>query len=133
MGASPAANDNGLDTCAVQCIHPQVIQTALAAMPEGASLEQLAEFYKLFADGTRLRILAALSTAELCVCDLGALLDLKQPAVSHQLRILRQSRVVNARREGRVVYYSLHDHHIAEVIRVGLEHLAESRPATGGR
>ena len=129
--ATSAELENGLDRCNVPCIHPEAIQTALAKMPESLALEQLADFYKLFADPTRLRILAALSSTELCVCDLGALLDLKQPAVSHQLRILRQSRIVTSRRDGRVLYYSLNDEHIRDVIRVGLEHLGESDPSRG--
>lgn len=118
--------ENVPEKCAVQCIHPEAIEAAIKGMPESSVLEQLSDFYKLFADGTRLRILAALGSAELCVCDLGALLDMKQPAVSHQLRILRQGRVVNSRREGRVVYYSLNDEHIRDVMGIGLEHLSES-------
>jgi len=94
-------------------------------MPEAGLLAELSDFYKLFGDGTRLRILAALSIAELCVCDLSALLEMKQPAVSHQLRVLKQGRIVRARREGKVVYYALNDEHIRHVLRVGLEHLGE--------
>jgi len=94
-------------------------------MPQSQLLADLSEFYKLFADGTRLRILAALGISELCVCDLSTLLDMKQPAVSHQLRILKQARAVKARREGKVVYYSLVDAHIRNVLQVGIEHLSE--------
>lgn len=107
------------------CIHPQVIRKVRAAMPQADLLAELSEFYKLFGDGTRLRILAALSIAELCVCDLSALLEMKQPAVSHQLRVLKQGRTVRARREGKVVYYALNDEHIRHVLRVGLDHLGE--------
>jgi ArsR family transcriptional regulator len=107
------------------CIHPETIRKVAAEMPETGLLAELAEFYKLFGDGTRLRILAALGIAELCVCDLSALLDMKQPAVSHQLRVLKQGRVVRARREGKVVYYALNDEHIRHVLRVGWEHLGE--------
>ena len=124
----PVEMENNLEKCAAQCIHPGVIQTVVGKMPENRALVQLADFYKLFGDGTRVRILAALSTAELCVCDLSILLDMKQPAVSHQLRILRQARIVKARRDGRVVYYSLLDDHIRNVLSVGLEHLGESHP-----
>lgn len=117
------------DDCLVRhCIHPQVIQKVRATMPKVDLLSELAEFYKLFGDGTRLRILAALGVAELCVCDLSALLDMKQPAVSHQLRVLKQGRIVRARREGKVVYYALNDEHIRHVLRVGLEHLGEQQP-----
>jgi len=107
------------------CIHPETIQRVAALMPEADIMAELAEFYKLFGDGTRLRILTALSIAELCVCDLSALLNMKQPAVSHQLRVLKQGRIVRARREGKVVYYALNDEHIRHVLRVGWEHLGE--------
>ena len=118
--------ENGTELClAAPCIHPETIQRVLTAMPQAELLAELSEFYKLFGDGTRLRILAALSIAELCVCDLSALLDMKQPAVSHQLRVLKQGRVVRARREGKVIYYALNDEHIRHVLRVGLEHLGE--------
>ncbi|MBI5551971.1 MAG: helix-turn-helix transcriptional regulator [Desulfobacterales bacterium] len=107
------------------CIHPETIRLVQEKMPASSVLAELADFYKLFGDGTRLRILTALSIAELCVCDLSALLDMKQPAVSHQLRVLKQGRVVRARREGKVVYYALNDEHIRNVLQVGLEHLGE--------
>jgi len=107
------------------CIHPDTIRAVAAGMPEGGVLAELAEFYKLFGDSTRLRILAALSIAELCVCDLSTLLEMKQPAVSHQLRILKQARIVRARRDGKVIYYALNDAHIRDVLKVGLEHLGE--------
>ena len=83
------------------------------------------EIFKGLSDPTRLRIMALLLDRELCVCDLSALLDMKQPAVSHQLRVLKQGRVVRARREGKVVYYALNDEHIRHVLRVGWEHLGE--------
>jgi ArsR family transcriptional regulator len=122
--------ENDPDNCLAQCIHPEAIRTVRAALPASSLLAELAEFYKLFGDGTRLRILAALSIAELCVCDLSALLDMKQPAVSHQLRTLKQARIVKARREGKVMYYSLTDEHIRHVLRVGMEHLGEQYATT---
>jgi ArsR family transcriptional regulator, lead/cadmium/zinc/bismuth-responsive transcriptional repressor len=125
MVQNPTA-ENGTELClTAPCIHPQTIQRVTALMPQTDLLAELAEFYKLFGDGTRLRILTALSIAELCVCDLSALLNMKQPAVSHQLRVLKQGRIVRARREGKVVYYALNDEHIRHVLRVGWEHLGE--------
>ena len=113
------------DDCQIQCIHPRAIRQVRDRMPEGQLILDLADFYKLFGDGTRLRILAALGIGELCVCDLSALLGMKQPAVSHQLRVLKQARIVKARRDGKVVYYTLCDDHIRRVLAVGLAHLGE--------
>lgn len=109
----------------VQCIHPEAIRLVQTQLPERVKLAELAEFYKLFADGTRLRIVMALAVAELCVCDLSAVLRMKQPAVSHQLRVLKQARIVRSRREGKEVYYTLSDAHIRNVLKVGMEHLGE--------
>jgi ArsR family transcriptional regulator, lead/cadmium/zinc/bismuth-responsive transcriptional repressor len=114
------------DACGVSCIHPHAIRSVRARMPEERHLADLSDFYKLFGDATRLKILTALSVAELCVCDIGVLLDMKQPAVSHQLRILKQARIVRPRREGKIVYYALTDDHIRHVLRVGMEHLGET-------
>lgn len=121
--------ESELDRCLTQCIHPAAIRTVVERMPADRAMGELAEFYKIFGDGTRLRILAALGIAELCVCDLSALLEMKQPAVSHQLRVLKQARVVRARREGKMIFYSLMDDHVRSVLRLGLEHMGEA----GGR
>lgn len=94
-------------------------------MPDQVALYELSDLFKLFSDSTRIAILWALSESELCVCDLCALLQMKQPAVSHQLKNLKQARVVNARREGKVVYYSLDDDHIRKLFNLGMEHLLE--------
>lgn len=118
--------DKDADDCWEHCIHPQVIRFVRKKLLKSEKLGDLADFYKLFADSTRLRIIAALSAAELCVCDLSAVLDMKQPTVSHQLRTLKQARIVTARREGKVVFYSLSDDHIRKVVQVGLEHMDES-------
>jgi ArsR family transcriptional regulator len=118
--------EDDLESCQIQCIHPEVIRFVRKKMPENIHLSELSEFYKLFGDSTRLGILVALSNSELCVCDLAALLRMKQSAVSHQLRILKQSRIVRSRRDGKMVYYSLEDEHIRNVLNVGLEHLGES-------
>jgi ArsR family transcriptional regulator len=128
MNLSPTAEISPETCLTAPCIHPETIRRVRAGMPDADRLAELSEFYKLFGDGTRLRILTALSIAELCVCDLSALLDMKQPAVSHQLRVLKQGRAVRARREGKVVYYALNDEHIRHVLRVGLEHLGEQQP-----
>ena len=94
-------------------------------MPDPIALYDTADLFKLFGDSTRLGILWALSESEMCVCDLCALLKMKQPAVSHQLKNLKQSRVVKARRDGKVIYYSLDDDHIRRLLNLGMEHVQE--------
>ena len=94
-----------------------------------ASTTALAETFKVLGDPTRVRILDALAHAEVPVCDLAELLDLTQSAVSHQLRLLRGLRLVKFRREGRLAYYSLDDHHVSALLELGLEHVGDSAPA----
>ena len=118
-------SDNALETCETTGIHTDIIQLVQKKMPGTENLGELADFFKLFGDGTRLRILWALSESEMCVCDLCALLKMKQPAVSHQLKNLKQARIVKARREGKVVYYALDDDHIRKMLDFGMEHTLE--------
>ena len=87
--------------------------------------EELAELFRTFADATRIRILEVLSRGEICVNDLADKIELTQPAVSHQLRILKQNRLVKSRREGKSVYYSLDDDHVSLILSIGLEHVME--------
>lgn len=124
-----ASIDTHPEGCQTLRIHPEAIDRALRYMPSTSHLNELAEFYKLFGDPTRLSIIAALGTAELCVCDLCAVLKMKQPAVSHQLRTLKQARIVTSRREGKIVYYTLNDEHVRKVLNLGLAHLYEPREA----
>mgnify|MGYP003566037313 CR=1 FL=1 len=113
------------DTCITKCIHHDVVETAQNKLPDLTSLNALAGLFKLFGDSTRIGILWALSEAEMCVCDLSALLKMKQPAVSHQLKNLKQSRIVKSRRDGKVVYYTLDDEHIRRILDLGMEHIRE--------
>ncbi|HHX87523.1 MAG TPA: winged helix-turn-helix transcriptional regulator [Firmicutes bacterium] len=92
-------------------------------MLESEEVERLAATFKVLGDPTRIRILYALSRQELCVCDLAAVLNMTSSAVSHQLRVLRGSRLVKLRKEGKVVYYSLDDRHVVELFARGLEHI----------
>lgn len=116
-----------VDQCAVQCIHPEHVAPLLGRLlPEGAA-DALATTFATLADPTRARILHALSLAdELCVCDLAALLGMSQSAVSHQLRLLRDRRVVGRRKAGRIVYYRLADEHVRHVFADGLRHVTET-------
>ena len=116
-----------IDSCLTQCIHEDVIRSVQVKMPDDQSLSQLADFYKLFGDCTRLGIIWALAESEMCVCDLCVLMKMKQPAISHQLRTLKQMHIVKYRREGKVVYYSLEDQHINKVLEVGRQHLREAK------
>lgn len=96
-------------------------------IPDIDLIEELGETFKVFADPTRLRILFALKDNELCVCDLSVLLDMTQSSISHQLKSLREAKLVKSRREGRFMMYSLDDEHVHEIIDAGLEHIQEDR------
>ncbi|MGD9369458.1 MAG: metalloregulator ArsR/SmtB family transcription factor [Desulfobacteraceae bacterium] len=116
---------SSIETCLVKGIHQDTVQGVRRLMPDQEDLDELSDLFKLFADSTRISILWALSESEMCVCDLCALLSMKQPAVSHQLKNLKQARVVKARREGKVIYYALDDDHIRMLLNLGMEHLRE--------
>ena len=94
-------------------------------MPEEEKLQQLADFFKVFGDVTRIRILQVLKKSEMCVCDLALTLDMTQSAISHQLRFLKQMALVKNRREGKTIFYSLADDHIETILRMGTEHIEE--------
>jgi ArsR family transcriptional regulator len=94
-------------------------------MPQEETLYDLAELFKVFGDSTRIKILWALDEAEMCVCDIAFLLNMTQSAISHQLRVLKQTNLVKNRREGKVVYYSLDDDHVRKIFDQGLIHINE--------
>ncbi|CAB1064353.1 Cadmium efflux system accessory protein [Olavius sp. associated proteobacterium Delta 1] len=125
MTAELLSTNNAIETCITKGIHRDTIRTVNKNMPDPVALYELADLFKLFGDSTRIGILWALSESEMCVCDLCALLKMKQPAVSHQLKNLKQSRVVKARRDGKIVYYSLDDEHIRRLLNLGMEHIRE--------
>ncbi len=111
--------------CDVTVIHEEVVEQVRKSMPEEEELFTLAEFFKVFGDTTRIRILYALFQAEMCVCDIAHLLNMSQSAISHQLRVLKQAKLVKFRKEGRVVYYSLDDDHIKAIFDQGYQHIQE--------
>ena len=115
-----------LDICDCNVIHEDVVTRVKRQMPAEEPIYEVADLFKVFGDSTRARIICALSIAELCVCDLSALLDLSQSAVSHQLRTLKQARIVKNRRSGKAVYYSLDDEHIKALFSVAFDHVMES-------
>ena len=96
-------------------------------LPEETELYDLAELFKVFGDSTRIRILFVLFEAEVCVCDLAKVLNMTQSAVSHQLKILRDARLIKSRKEGRIVYYSLDDDHVSEIFTMAFQHVTEER------
>lgn len=114
-----------VECCDVTCIHNEVVQKVLKKMPEENLLSELADFYKVFGDATRIKILCVLLESEMCVCDLAAVLGMTQSAISHQLRVLKQMKLVKNRREGKTVFYSLADGHIQLIISQGMEHITE--------
>ncbi len=113
------------DICEIKCIHLDKVKQAKEDRLEDEVIQRLAELYKTMGDPTRLRIIHALGRQELCVCDLSAVVNASESAVSHQLRLLRSKKLVKFRREGKVVYYSLDDHHISILFQEGLEHVNE--------
>ena len=114
-----------VECCDLTYPHESAIQQVRERLPDEDTLYDLTELFRIFGDSTRVRILYALSAAELCVCDIAALLGLSQSAVSHQLRALKNVRLVKARREGKTVFYSLSDSHVQTIIDQGLEHVRE--------
>ena len=111
--------------CAEFCTHPEILDKVKPEMPDEERLYDLAELFKVFGDTTRIRILYVLFESEMCVCDIAALLNMTQSAISHQLRILKQARLVRSRRDGKTVFYSLDDDHVRTVIGQGMEHIEE--------
>lgn len=114
-----------LECCETTEIHPALLHIVNEKMPQEEELYNLAELFKVFGDSTRIRILFVLFEAEVCVCDLAAALNMTQSAISHQLRILKQNKLVKSRREGKSVFYSLADSHVRTIIAQGLEHVEE--------
>ena len=106
-------------------LHPDILSMAREAMPAEEDLYDLAELFKVFGDTTRIRILYVLIESDMCVCDIAELLNLTQSAISHQLRVLKQARLVRSRREGKTMFYFLADDHVRAIIGQGMEHIEE--------
>ena len=116
---------NEIEKCQITIIHQHTVNEVKARMPEDEKLYDLAELFKVFGDSTRIKIIYALFESEMCVCDLSALLDISQSAISHQLKTLKQARLVKNRRDGKVIYYSLDDEHIKNIFDAGYQHISE--------
>jgi DNA-binding transcriptional ArsR family regulator len=118
--------DMEMDRCETNVIHQEVVNRVRGNMPEEEDLLNLADLFKVFGDSTRIKIICALLHSEMCVCDIAALLGMTTSAISHQLRALRQTKLVKYRREGKVVYYSLDDEHVGAIFAQGLTHVTET-------
>ena len=111
--------------CETVEVHEDLLRIVEQTMPEETELYDLAELFKVFGDSTRILILFVLSSAEVCVCDLARVLNMTQSAISHQLRILKQNKLVKSRREGKSIFYSLADGHVSTIIAQGRDHIEE--------
>ncbi len=116
---------NGIECCDEHEVHADKVRAVNEQMPDEDLLYDLAELFKVFGDSTRIRILFALFESEMCVCDIAESLQMTQSAISHQLRILKQSKLVGARREGKQIIYSLADDHVRTIINQGWDHVTE--------
>ena len=118
-------NGENIAECEFKHIHQDIIETVRENMPEEDILVDLAELFKVFGDSTRIRILHALFESELCVGDIAQILNLSQSAVSHQLKLLKDAKLVRFRREGKIIFYSLDDDHVRTILSMGMEHIEE--------
>jgi len=115
-----------IERCDCDVIHEEIVNLVKSKMPREESLYDLAELFKVFGDSTRVKILWALDASEMCVCDIAVLLNMTQSAISHQLRVLKQAKLVRSRKDGKIVYYSLDDEHVRQIFDQGLIHIGES-------
>lgn len=115
-----------LPHCECEEVHAAAVEAKKGNMPDESTLYDLSDFFKILGDSTRIRILFALENSALCVCDLADLLGMTKSAVSHQLKVLRQSDLVRYRKSGKNVFYSLSDAHIGSIIETALEHIREN-------
>ena len=111
--------------CEFMPVHDDIVDRVNKEMPDEDVLFDLAELFKIFGDSTRIKILYVLFEAEMCVCDIAQLLGMTQSAISHQLQLLKKSKLVKYRREGKTVFYSLADSHVRTIIGQGMEHITE--------
>lgn len=114
--------------CDVQCIHPDLVEELEKNIIDWDSASELSQIFRVMSDPSRLRIISLLSKGELCVCDIADALNMTQSAISHQLRVLRNTQLVKVRKEGRVAWYSLDDDHVLKLFTTGLDHVGHTEP-----
>lgn len=117
--------NKNIDVCDCNVIHEDIVDMVKAKMPEESQLYDLADFFKVLGDSTRVKIMWALNSDEICVCDLAVLLNMTKSAISHQLKTLRQANLVKFRKEGKIVFYFFADDHVKDILEKGLEHIRE--------
>ena len=115
-----------IDCCTEKKVHEEIVDKTKKEMPNDEVLADLSDLFRVFGDTTRVKIIFALFSNEMCVCDIAELLGMTQSAISHQLRVLKNARLVKFRKEGKTVFYSLDDEHISEILKCGLEHVNET-------
>ena len=113
------------EKCEVTLIHEDNVKKAVNELPDDELIADLSDMFKIFGDQTRVKILMALESGELCVCDIAAVMNMSQSAISHQLRVLKQSNIVKTRRDGKVVYYSISDEHVKDIFDIAMIHVQE--------
>lgn len=113
------------EKCEVTLIHEDNVKKAVNELPDDELIADLSDMFKIFGDQTRMKILMALESGELCVCDIAAVMNMSQSAISHQLRVLKQSNIVKTRRDGKVVYYSISDEHVKDIFDIAMVHVQE--------
>ncbi len=118
-------NHDKIECCETTHVHEDLVKIVNEKMPNETDLYDLSELFKVFGDSTRIRILFVLFECEVCVCDLAEALNMTQSAISHQLKILKNSKLVKSRRDGKSVFYSLADSHVRTIISQGFEHIGE--------
>ncbi|MBR6384827.1 MAG: winged helix-turn-helix transcriptional regulator [Ruminococcus sp.] len=111
--------------CGHNCVHEDIVNRVSKIMPDESVLYDAAELLKVFGDSTRIRIIFVLCQNEMCVCDIAKLLNMTQSAISHQLRVLKQARLVSTRRDGKTIFYSLCDNHVQKIFYYAMEHVME--------
>ena len=113
------------EMCDCDCVHSDVVAHVRDVMEDTEVLYALSDFFKIMSDSTRMRIMAALDSDELCVCDLSEVLGMTKSAISHQLKVLKDAQLVKFRRDGKNVYYTLKDDHVKTILEMGIEHIKE--------
>ncbi|MDR1554997.1 MAG: metalloregulator ArsR/SmtB family transcription factor [Campylobacteraceae bacterium] len=120
-----ASFDNFIDRCDCNIIHEEIVNKVKKSLPKEETLFDLAELFKVFGDSTRVKILYALFQSEMCVCDIAVLLGMTKSSISHQLRVLKQAKLVKFKKDGKVVYYSLDDEHVKNIFDQAFIHISE--------
>ncbi len=114
-----------MQLCETQCVHKDIVEKVKKLLPDEEAIYDLADLFKMFGDTTRMKIMYVLLESEMCVCDIAEILGMTQSAISHQLRILKSSKLITSRREGKSIIYFLADDHVRSIVNQGMEHIFE--------